>query len=390
MVFEKKYDVVVAGAGVAGVAAALAAARRGHSVALVEKQTIIGGLATSGLIFVYLPLCDGNGRQVTFGISEELLKTSLKYGPFDLPEEWGGKKEGKCVSKRYECYFSPAGFTIAMDGLLRDAGVNLWLDTVICASETHSGRVTSIEVENVSGRGRISAGCFVDATGDATIVRRAGGDFATCENYKTPWVMECSPDTRLYHIKDSVHINVFGSWTNEHLAGDALDSKHVTAFTRDAWQTMRKFYDESYSDGFSDRYNLFPLHLPAMPQFRKIARIKGKATLTDNQHGKYFTDSIGLYADWRKPGFVWETPFGTLVPEKIGGVFAAGRCMSTDGDAWEVYRVIPSAAMTGEAAGVAAALTVENKCETDEVKASQVQDELRKNNFKFHLAEVGL
>jgi NADPH-dependent 2,4-dienoyl-CoA reductase/sulfur reductase-like enzyme len=74
MVFEKKYDVVVAGAGVAGVAAALAAARRGHSVALIEKQTIIGGLATSGLIFVYLPLCDGNGRQVTFGISEELLK----------------------------------------------------------------------------------------------------------------------------------------------------------------------------------------------------------------------------------------------------------------------------------------------------------------------------
>jgi hypothetical protein len=171
--------------------------------------------------------------------------------------------------------------------------------------------------------------------------------------------------------------------------GDALDSKHVTAFTRDAWQTMRKYYDKSYSDGVSDRYNLFPLHLPAMPQFRKIARIKGKATLTDNQHGKYFADSIGLYADWRKPGFVWETPFRTLVPEKISGVFAAGRCMSTDGER-EVYRVIPSAAMTGEAAGVAAALTVENKCETYEIKASQVQDELRKNNFKFHLAEVGL
>jgi len=58
MNFQKSYDVVVAGAGIGGVAAALAAARRGHSVALVEKQTLIGGLATSGLVLVYLPLCD--------------------------------------------------------------------------------------------------------------------------------------------------------------------------------------------------------------------------------------------------------------------------------------------------------------------------------------------
>ena len=53
--YRKKYEVVVAGAGIAGVAAALAAARRGHKVALVEKQTLIGGLATAGLIYVYLP-----------------------------------------------------------------------------------------------------------------------------------------------------------------------------------------------------------------------------------------------------------------------------------------------------------------------------------------------
>ena len=67
-----KYDIAVAGAGIAGIAAALAAARRGHKVALLEKQTIIGGLATSGLVYIYLPLCDGNNTQVTFGISEEI------------------------------------------------------------------------------------------------------------------------------------------------------------------------------------------------------------------------------------------------------------------------------------------------------------------------------
>ncbi|MBT7298002.1 MAG: FAD-dependent oxidoreductase, partial [Victivallales bacterium] len=91
MDFEKSYDVVVVGSGVAGVAAALAAARRGKSVALIEKQSLIGGLATSGLVYVYLPLCDGNGRQILFSIPEELLKLSLRYSPFDLSDAWGGK-----------------------------------------------------------------------------------------------------------------------------------------------------------------------------------------------------------------------------------------------------------------------------------------------------------
>ena len=77
MSFQKSYDVVIAGAGIGGVASALAAARRGCSVALLEKQTLIGGLATSGLIYVYLPLCDGQGTQTTFGLAEELLKLSL-------------------------------------------------------------------------------------------------------------------------------------------------------------------------------------------------------------------------------------------------------------------------------------------------------------------------
>ena len=388
MDFHKNYEVVVAGAGVAGVAAALAAARRGRSVALIERQTLIGGLATSGLVYVYLPLCDGHGRQVTFGLAEELLRLSLRYSPFDVSERWGGT--AGAGFNRYQCHFSPAGFTIAMDGALRAAGVELWLETLVCASETQAGKVTAIEVENVSGRGRIAAGCFVDATGDATVVRRAGGAFVTCENYKTPWVMERTPDTRQYPLTDSVHIKVFGAWTDQFRTGDALDGRSTTAFSRDTWQTLRDYYDQSYANGFSDRYHLFPVALPAMAQFRKIARIRGRKTLCDGEHGTYFASSIGLYADWRKPGHVWETPYGTLLPERVRGVLVAGRCLSTDGDAWEVFRVIPSAAMTGEAAGVAASLAVEHSCAPDELKAVQVQDALRKNNFVFHLAEVGL
>ena len=65
-----EYDVVVAGGGIAGVAAALAAKRNGAKVLLIEKQFLVGGLATLGLITIYLPLCDGEGKQVSFGIAE--------------------------------------------------------------------------------------------------------------------------------------------------------------------------------------------------------------------------------------------------------------------------------------------------------------------------------
>ena len=74
------YDVAVCGGGIAGISAALAAAREGKKVILFEKQYMLGGLGTAGLVTIYLPLCDGYGHQVSFGIAEELLKLSVTYG----------------------------------------------------------------------------------------------------------------------------------------------------------------------------------------------------------------------------------------------------------------------------------------------------------------------
>ena len=83
-------DVLVCGGGVAGISAAISAARSGARVILLEREYMLGGLATLGLITIYLPLCDGEGHQVSFGIAEELLRLSVKRGIVEgrYPKAW--------------------------------------------------------------------------------------------------------------------------------------------------------------------------------------------------------------------------------------------------------------------------------------------------------------
>jgi len=389
--FSLKYDIVVVGAGIAGVSAALAAARRGHRVALVEKQTLIGGLATAGLIFVYLPLCDGEGVQVTGGIAEELLLRGLDFSPFELPQDW--QKEAppqRGSSSRYKVDFAPASLTLVMDELLAEANVDLWLDSRVCDIRQSAGRINAIELENASGRGMLQGSCFVDASGEALLVRRAGGEFSTAPNSLSLWVMEMSPKaSSIYAFTDSLHIQPFRFPFEVYGPGSGLDGKDVSNYTRFCWQELRKYYRDNYAAGHTP-FNHYPVHLPTMPQFRKMAAAKCLKTLNSGDEFRRFEESVGMTGDWRKPGPVWETPLGCLIPEKTDGVLMAGRCISAIEDAWEVYRVIPAAAMTGEAAGISAAICVEQRRTPHELAAAPVQDALRQGGIKLHLDEVGL
>ena len=142
------FDLVVVGGGVAGVAAALAAARNNVSVCLIEKENMLGGLATLGLVAIYLPLCDGMGNQVIGGIGEELLKVSIKYGPGQIPDCW---KQGGDVSKRkevrYQLEFNPASFAIAMEELLLQHSVSIYYDTRFCSVVMDNNSIEAI-IEN--------------------------------------------------------------------------------------------------------------------------------------------------------------------------------------------------------------------------------------------------
>jgi len=216
------YDVVVAGAGVAGVAAALETARAGLRTALVEKTVLVGGLATAGLINHYLPLCDGQGHQVTFGIAEELLHLSLKYGPGDVPATW---REGK--GERYRARFSPASFVLALDEALLDAGVKLWLDTLAC----QPGRPSLLQ-----------------------LVRLGASDSGA----GAPPGAEKMPGT---------------------------DAAQVTRFVLEGRRMLREHYQAQQAQGGDcSRYHLFPVTLPAMAQFRTTRRIVGRETLSEGRN----------------------------------------------------------------------------------------------------------
>ena len=168
---NKAYDVAVCGGGIAGISAALAAARCGKKVVLFEKEYMLGGLGTAGLITIYLPLCDGYGHQVSFGIAEELLKLSITYGAEDrYPENWldgiGTRTEN---DKRYLVCYNAQVFAILAEQHLLKAGVDILYGSYVVDVKCENEKISSLFVENKSGKTEYVIKSVVDATGDCDI-----------------------------------------------------------------------------------------------------------------------------------------------------------------------------------------------------------------------------
>lgn len=391
--FSVDYDVVVAGAGMAGVAAALAAARTGKKTALVEKTIMNGGLATIGSVLYYLPISDIRHNQVTFGIAEELLLASIKYGPGDVPD-WKNKE-----NTRYGVAFNPMSFVLAMDELLDQAGIDLWYDTLLCGVEQEEdGRVTGIVVENKSGRGIIHAHAFVDATGDSDIAWRAGVPTQDGENYLSIWGVGYSMDAakRAVEANDGSPLCQLIGWGSSDTGSGhpegmktfwGINGKDVSRFVVESRRLALNAYKDIHAQ--SGRKSAFPAMLPTMADYRMTRHIVGEYTLQTGEEFTHFDDSVGVVADWRGGKDLWSLPYRALVTKNMPTVLSAGRCIAAHGQAWFVFRVIQAAAMSGEVAGLAAAMSADRNVLPTDLNVTDLQNELKKRSFLLDMRELG-
>ena len=373
----EQYDVAVCGGGIAGIAAALAAAREGKKVVLIEKQFMLGGLATAGLITIYLPLCDGKGRQVSFGLAEELLRLSITYGAENLyPENWlDGKGTRSEKDKRFEVQYNAQLFAILAEQELKKEGVDIRYGSFVVGASMQGKSIEALLVESKSGREAFAVGAVVDATGDADIAHFAGAPTELFEqgNVLAGWYYSSSKAGYKLHMVGAADIP-----DEDKTAEEKEKRRHVERFLGLSGKELSQMTQKSHAAtlhhflaarGENDDFMLATL--PTIPQIRMTRKLVGEYTLSAGETHTYFEDSIGMVSNWKKRGPVYEVPFGTLFNKSVKNLIMAGRCTSVDQTLWDVMRVIPCCAVTGEAAGVAAAMT--NDFSTLDVKALQAK-----------------
>jgi len=389
---RKEYDVIVCGGGIAGISAALAAARQGKKVVLLEKQYILGGLATAGLVTIYLPLCDGYGHQVSYGIAEELLRLSITYGAEDrYPENWFDENGSRGIKdRRFEVQYNAQIFAILAEKLLLESGVTILYGTYAVGVQIQDNKISHIITENKSGRIAYKVDSVVDATGDCDIAKFA--DVPT-DNFK----QGNNPAAWYYSFgKDGYKLNMLGyiELSDEEPSRDNIEKNRINssrkfsgldaeALSEQVILSHKSIYDDLKNKRQNDS-ELIPTTIATIPQVRMTRKIIGEYVLSDNEIHKYFDDSIGMVSDWKKRGPIYEVPFRTLYNAKVKNLICAGRCTSVNEKMWDIMRVIPCCAVTGQAAGTAAAITDDFSA----LDVNELQMILKSNGVVIHETEI--
>jgi len=395
----QKTSVLVVGGGPAGTAAAFSAKRLGVDVTLVERYGYLGGLATGGLVLGIFPLYDRSNKQVIFGVGEELMKKLdvLKYGIIDRNK-----------APVYPTIDAEA-FKFVLADMVLDSGITAYLDCWgVDAIVDAKGALHGAVFESKSGRQAILADIVIDCSGDGDIYAAAGAAF---EKVKT----NIGLISRIGNI-DEVDMAVGrGSEDPEHPVtgkpgsgrpskgrvndmnghagnstpaphvnwlnmkgpvGDALDVADLTAMElkhrRGTWSNVEKLRQQP---GNEQVYLTETAPELGVRLSRLLDGVK-KLTVQDIRNGAKFSDVIGYSGAYANaPEF--QIPYGSLVPSKVENVLAAGRCISAEFEVADITRLIPVCWVTGQAAGLAAALCIQDKCKPRNVSVTKLQNLLR-------------
>jgi ribulose 1,5-bisphosphate synthetase/thiazole synthase len=378
-------DVLVAGSGPAGFAAALSAADAGAKVLLVERYGYLGGMMTGAHVVAVLGMGDGSHEGAKVGG----VLTDLRDRLAPLGGITRENKDG-------DYWLDPEMFKWQGVEMLREAGVEILTHAMVCDPILEDGVVRGAYLETKKGRVAVRAKVTVDGTADADLAFRAG---CPCDDE----THDVTLGFRLSGV-DKAKVEAFGkenpeeskrifaeakTLNNGRLPGQGWYMKGVdVADPESLTEAENRFRRDCYASLFYLRENM-PGYENArvaetLPQIgvRQGRRIKGGYTLTDEdiRASRHFEDGIARlgsyllgYELYGVPYLHYDIPYRCLIPEGLEGLIVSGRCISGDYLATNTLRLIVPCFATGQAAGAAAALAVKHGVEPRNVDTAELR-----------------
>jgi hypothetical protein len=380
-------DVLVAGGGPAGIAAALAAAKEGARTLLVERYGYLGGMVTGANVVAVLGT--GNGEETLVrGVTLEIRK---RLEAFDAvkPLKFGDYR------------VDPEIFKWQAVEMLCEAGVDVLMHSLACEPILEDGRVAGVVLESKSGRQAVCATVTIDATADADLAARSGCPFDDqthditlgyllegVDAEKVAEFRESSPE-QYEAVSEEIQARFSGVILEKKRKMKGVDVGDAAALTRAEIESRREYFGalallRERVPGYENARIT-----ATRPQIgvRQGRRVRGQYvfTIDDLTSSRHFDDGIarmgcylrGYGSNYRVKALNYDVPYRCLVPETTDGLLIAGRCVSCDYESCNTLRLIVPCFATGQAAGVAAALAARASCAVRDISVEELRSALR-------------
>ena len=410
-------DVLVVGGGPAGTAAAIAAARNGAKVTLVERYPYLGGLASGGMVLVLDDMT--NGPEITVkGICQEFIDRMAAHGMAVYPpaedrrqhiemwkkwSRWGVHDFHSHTRPQpitYAAAFDPDGWKRVSCDMIRENKIDLRLHSWFSRAIVADGRITGVVCETKAGRQALMGKVVIDATGDLDVAASAGAAFTHGSYILTTVFRLGGVDTdaaekfqfeepeKFLRLDREVKRVIGGSWEMwwlktplpgvvwcncPHMTG--YDGVKVEDLTKAEFEGRTRIYAmvdwlrKTPLPGFE---KCFVVDVAPQTGVRQTRLLDGdyvvsKEDVTERVH---FRDSVARGRDYY-------TPYRALLPKKVEQLLVAGRHYSATPAAQKVSREIPPCMAMGEACGIAASMALQGNTAVRQIDVTALQKKIR-------------
>jgi len=428
----RECDVLVVGGGPSGTAAAVAAARLGAEVVLLERYNHLGGLSTGGLVIWIDRMTDWSGKLVIRGFAEEImdrLPREAVAGP--ARKDWGSRDAASAAhwAQRTAAFHGivtwsptvdPERLKLASQEVVLEQKVHLVFHSWAALPLLEDGKVRGAFFESKAGRQAIRAKVVVDATGDGDLFARAGAAYES--DIEAADIHHCMNTAWLLGGVDMARWIEFRAGQPEQFAQFmARGREKLRAFERPfvSWRNDIALFMGPRQSGFSPldvddqteveirSHRLMALHLDfyrahapgfenaflflSAPQLgvRHARRLSGVARITRAQwpSAKIFDDEVGVSPSVSPKFPNLSIPYGSLVPARLDGLLACGRHIACDPNSHGFMREVPQCWITGQAAGAGAALAANRGIEPRAIDIGELQSSLLRQGVYLNNSE---